>query len=46
VSDWREDGQAAHEYAMLMQEREEWLADPQAQAEYLEFLQEEHHEVD
>jgi hypothetical protein len=38
MTDWREDGQAAHEYALLMQEREEWLRDEQAQREYQEFL--------
>jgi hypothetical protein len=38
MNDWREDGQAAHEYETLMQEREEWLHDQQAQAEYQDFL--------
>lgn len=38
MTDWHEDGQAAHEYALLMQEREEWLRDEQAQREYQEFL--------
>ena len=38
MDDWREDGEAAHAYELLMQEREEWLKDQAAQAEYLEFL--------
>jgi len=38
MTDWRDDGQAAHEYQLLMQEREEWLRDEQAQMEYLEIL--------
>lgn len=48
MSDWREDGEAAHAYALLMQEREEWARDQQAQQEYLEFLnsKEEHNEVE
>lgn len=49
MTDWHEDGQAAHEYALLMQEREEWLRDEQAQREYQEFLkfqQEVNHEME
>lgn len=39
MSDWRDDGEAAHAYMLLMQERDEWLRDKQAQAEYEEFIQ-------
>ena len=45
MTDWREDGQAAHEYQLLQQERDEWLADQQAQAEYQEFLSSQHKEL-
>lgn len=38
MDDWHGDGQAAHAYQLLQQEREEWLKDQAAQAEYLEFL--------
>lgn len=38
MDDWLSDGEAAHAYQLLQQEREEWLKDSAAQAEYLEFL--------
>lgn len=38
MDDWHSDGEAAHAYQLLQQEREEWESDPKAQQEYQQYL--------
>lgn len=38
MSDWRDDGEAFHEFQLLQQEREEWEHDQKEQQEYRQYL--------